>query len=52
MYGVKKTTQVRVRQIAEMSGRGCSIKEIYAEVKGGMGDLIEHRSKLRRWGVW
>ena len=37
-----------VRQIAEMSGRGCSIKEIYAEVKGGMGDLIERNGLAYR----
>lgn len=52
MYGINKPMQKRVRQIAEMSNAGHSIKEIYAEVKGSMGDLIEHRGKLRRWGVW
>ena len=52
MYGIKPSRQERVRTIARMSSNGHSIKEIYAEVKGNMGDLIEHRSKLRRWGVW
>jgi hypothetical protein len=52
LYGIKPSRQERVRTIARMSSNGHSIKEIYAEVKGSMGDLIEHRSKLRRWGVW
>jgi len=52
MYGIKPSRQERVRTIARMSREGHSIKEIYAEVKGNMGDLIEHMSKLRRWGVW
>lgn len=52
LYGIKPSRQERVRTIARMSSDEHSIKEIYAEVKGSMGDLIEHRSKLRRWGVW
>jgi hypothetical protein len=52
MYGIKESRYDRVRTIARMSREGHSIKEIYAVVKGSMGDLIEHRSKLRRWGVW
>lgn len=52
LYGIKPSRQERVRTIARMSSNGHTIKEIYAEVKGSMGDLIEHRSKLRRWGVW
>jgi len=52
LYGIKLSRHERVRTIARMSSNGHSIKEIYAEVKGSMGDLIEHRSKLRRWGVW
>jgi hypothetical protein len=52
LYGIKPSRQERVRTIARMSSNGHSIKEIYAEVKGSMVDLIEHRSKLRRWGVW
>lgn len=52
LYGIKPSRQERVRTIARMSSDEHSIKEIYAEVKGGMGDLIEHRSKLRRWGEW
>lgn len=52
LYGIKPSRQERVRTIARMSREGHSIKEIYAEVKGSMGDLIEHMSKLRRWGVW
>ena len=52
LYGIKPSRQERVRTIARMSSDEHSIKEIYAEVKGSMGDLIEHRSKLRRWGLW
>lgn len=52
LYGIKPSRQERVRTIARMSSDEHSIKEIYAEVKGSMGDIIEHRSKLRRWGVW
>lgn len=52
LYGIKPSIQERVRTIARMSSDEHSIKEIYAEVKGSVGDLIEHRSKLRRWGVW
>lgn len=52
LNGIKPSRQERVRTIARMSSDEHSIKEIYAEVKGSMGDLIEHRSKLRRWGVW
>lgn len=52
LYGIKPSRYDRVRTIARMSREGHSVKEIYAEVKGSMGDLIEHRSKLRRWGVW
>lgn len=52
LYGIKPSRQERVRTIARMSSDEHSIKEIYAEVKGSMGDRIDHRSKLRRWGVW
>lgn len=52
LYGISKYTQVKVRQIAEMSKDGSSIKNIHAVVGGSIGNLTEHRGKLRRWGVW
>lgn len=52
LYGISKYMQGKVRQIAEMSKNGSSIKEIHSRVGGSIGNLAEHRGKLRRWGVW
>lgn len=52
LYGIKPSRQERVRTIARMSSDEHSIKEIYAEVKGCKGEVVEIRSKGRRQGAY
>lgn len=49
---IPETQQNRIREIANMSKEGVTIKEIRAALRSSFDFVSEHRMKLRRAGVW
>lgn len=51
-HGRNNPNVKRVKEIIEMSEAGASIKDIYNEVKGSRGDVVEIRGRGGRQGAY